>query len=671
MSLLVWLPLTNGLANEGLADITMTNNGATEVTNGKLGKCYSFSSSSIDGTLSNFNKDCWSAACWALATTSSSSGHQYMVGLNTSTASDFTFTLCWYSDKFSVRTGNTTYQSTVTGLTNVWTHVCATYDGTDLKLYINGVLDRTVTSPVAPVTASTLILGKRGGNAGSFTGSLNDVRVYDHVLSQKEVSEIAKGLIVHYKLNGGTSIVLPTGYQQLEYISSSGTQYIDTGKLPQDSYEYRFKFALSQFSGYKGPFGSYSGSENINTTRIIDNNGSSTTLLVYFISKPSGGNKTATNIMSATNQIIEGTLSKKHYYLKNLSTGSEAEESNATDLFPTKGTGGDPSANMILFGANTTNLASARFYYFSTYDNGICIQNLIPAQNSNGTVGMYDTISNTFFTNAGSGTFTSGSSKTISGTTYDCSGNGYEGIIEGTLATNSNTPRYSHSTNFNGSTNYIEADPLPAETYTISCWLKWNSVPSSGTYSVPVHDTQSQLAIGYSSGKLITFVGSSAGGTGSAVTFTPAVNVWYHIVVVKTGSTTRDVYINTVKATTTTNNYWAGDLIKLDIGCRHNSSGYNAYFNGSMSDFRAYATALSEANILELYNTSSTIDNVGNILPRELDELTTNGNLFTSDALSSYAFNTSATGHGEWVVRNGQSSIRISPGRFYNSGTYA
>lgn len=33
-------------------------------------------------------------------------------------------------------------------------------------------------------------------------GQLNDVRIYDNILSAKEIKEIAQGLILHYKLDG-------------------------------------------------------------------------------------------------------------------------------------------------------------------------------------------------------------------------------------------------------------------------------------------------------------------------------------------------------------------------------------------------------------------------------------------------------------------------------------
>jgi len=47
----------------------------------------------------------------------------------------------------------------------------------------------------------------------------------------------------------------------------------------------------------------------------------------------------------------------------------------------------------------------------------------------------------------------------------------------------------------------------------------------------------------------------------------------------------------------------------------------NNYYNGQMSDFRIYATALTAMQVKELYNTSMSVDSSGNIHARELVEL--------------------------------------------------
>ena len=46
MSLRVWLPLNGNLENQGLSNVTVTNNGATVDDNGKIGKCYKCSGDS-------------------------------------------------------------------------------------------------------------------------------------------------------------------------------------------------------------------------------------------------------------------------------------------------------------------------------------------------------------------------------------------------------------------------------------------------------------------------------------------------------------------------------------------------------------------------------------------------------------------------------------------------
>jgi len=51
-----------------------------------------------------------------------------------------------------------------------------------------------------------------------------------------------------------------------------------------------------------------------------------------------------------------------------------------------------------------------------------------------------------------------------------------------------------------------------------------------------------------------------------------------------------------------------------------NSYGSGWPLKGLLSDFRIYATELTDEQILELYHTSTTIDNKGNIYSRELVE---------------------------------------------------
>lgn len=70
-------------------------------------------------------------------------------------------------------------------------------------MYINGVLDKTMNTTIVPVLNSSqhLGIGSASNGAEKLSGYLNDVRIYDHCLSAKEVKEISQGLVLHYKLN--------------------------------------------------------------------------------------------------------------------------------------------------------------------------------------------------------------------------------------------------------------------------------------------------------------------------------------------------------------------------------------------------------------------------------------------------------------------------------------
>ena len=72
---------------------------------------------------------------------------------------------------------------------NTWTHVAATYDGAQQRLYVNGtqVGSRTQTGAIA---ASSLPL-RIGGNTpygNFFTGRIDEVRVYNRALTQPEIA---------------------------------------------------------------------------------------------------------------------------------------------------------------------------------------------------------------------------------------------------------------------------------------------------------------------------------------------------------------------------------------------------------------------------------------------------------------------------------------------------
>ena len=86
------------------------------------------------------------------------------------------------------------YADTTTG---EWHHVVATYDGDTMQLYHDGVLANTTSGAGIVLDQSRpLLIGANSdaGNAGgSFSGSIDDVRIYNKVLTQDEVMKAMQG----------------------------------------------------------------------------------------------------------------------------------------------------------------------------------------------------------------------------------------------------------------------------------------------------------------------------------------------------------------------------------------------------------------------------------------------------------------------------------------------
>lgn len=71
---------------------------------------------------------------------------------------------------------------------NAWSHLAVTYDGTNVRYYLNGVLDGTVASAAFPSSTNAARIGARTSGSLWFTGSLDEVAVYDHALTVAQIS---------------------------------------------------------------------------------------------------------------------------------------------------------------------------------------------------------------------------------------------------------------------------------------------------------------------------------------------------------------------------------------------------------------------------------------------------------------------------------------------------
>lgn len=187
---------------------------------------------------------------------------------------------------------------------------------------------------------------------------------------------------------------LPDGYQEAEYIESSGTQYIDLGYTEGLSL-LQHELTFENLSNNTAVFGSTNSSyTNVILGRTSAN--SPWAISYYYISTLVTGN------------CVKGD--KVSVVVNNVN--SEIVEDGVT-LATITGSGG--SARLTMFGtyANSGQIsfASCRIYEYkqtNLYTNTVNY-NLVPCYRiSDSVAGMYDLANNTFLTNAGTGTFTVG-----------------------------------------------------------------------------------------------------------------------------------------------------------------------------------------------------------------------------------------------------------------------
>lgn len=238
MALKIWLPLNGNLNNQGLSNITVVNHDSTTVNNtGKIGKCYEFNGTSnyLSMETSFGNLDEFSFSFWAKA---SSLEHilQFkndgQVMLQFSTTNSFQYRDTKHSSLTNI---------TFTPITaDTWTHYSFAYTKGSWFIYKNGILDtsNTATTGAQSIPITIINIGARTTTSGPsyYTGLIDDVRIYDHCLSAKEVKEISQGLVLHYKLNNSYSANLITnGFGELETENWSAPNRSSTTDLPENS----------------------------------------------------------------------------------------------------------------------------------------------------------------------------------------------------------------------------------------------------------------------------------------------------------------------------------------------------------------------------------------------------------------------------------------------------
>lgn len=190
---------------------------------------------------------------------------------------------------------------------------------------------------------------------------------------------------------------LPDGYTELEYIQSSGTQYIDTGFKPNQNTRIICDYVLVSIgSTAVALFGARIAYQNTAFGYWAAGNSSAASIQDDYYS--------LINPYTATVINVRATVDKN----KNTTTNSVLGYSKSFEAAAFQS-----DFALFLFAYNTNGkkdnqVGSIRMYSCQIYDNDTLILDYVPCKNETGTIGLYDVSNGVFYENAGTGSFTAG-----------------------------------------------------------------------------------------------------------------------------------------------------------------------------------------------------------------------------------------------------------------------
>ena len=571
MALQVWMPFTDGtLKQQGLKNVFPTIGGTVDLTSaGKLGKCATIGTAAGGITLPASSMTSFtecSVAFWIkIISWNTSYATFFQAGLGSTPWNNYIFgilrnnagsNLCFTLTNSSGTSSSAAYTTSNLN-TGQWYHLAFTYKAGTINIYRDGVLDKTYSTTYVPNFAGIthISIGRSTNNSGYQTNcNLNDFRIYDHCLSPMEVKQLSQGLVLHYPLNrqgfGQENLLLNSTIPTSGSGASGITKYITDDGLQ--------KVVAASGNGNWCTFG------NHNTTLALTK-GDTFTFSMMIKSDDSIKKPTVYFQNGLGYYSIQGTMSSNWsiiYY-----TGTWSIDNLTTNIH--LGFSGAPGTYYIK--------------YFKI-EKGDKVTPWAP----NHTDEIYTTM---------------GLNST---TEYDCSGFCNNGTWHGVHTNTSDTPKYAVSTTATGSsTTYLEGPVLPAEAKTVALWIKNTSKSSNGAI---FNDKTTGLQIGLLNSLL--YMNSKASTAG--FTTTHWVNgEWNHVVAVNNNGT-RSLYVNGQPETQSgASNYYIHNADNCWLWNRSYNNNYP--FNGSLSDLRVYATALSAEDVKSLYQNCATIDPDGTI----------------------------------------------------------
>lgn len=205
------------------------------------------------------------------------------------------------------------------------------------------------------------------------------------------------------KLKNNSKLSIP--YIEIEYLESTGTQWIDTGINISPTMGVFVDFQLSELpSDHQALFG------------YIDDRSSTSVDKDYCFYKDSNTGKYLISCSpnSTTNTEISADTNRHTLHFNITNRVILVDNGNTYSITLSKAPTNTADKTCPIFGRKYTNASNVlswaigayiRIYKFQIYNNGSLFRNFIPVLDNRGIPCMYETKSNTFFYNAGTGDF--------------------------------------------------------------------------------------------------------------------------------------------------------------------------------------------------------------------------------------------------------------------------
>lgn len=188
---------------------------------------------------------------------------------------------------------------------------------------------------------------------------------------------------------------VPSGYTVMNYIQSTGTQYVNTDYKPTQDTRVVMELQTTQTADtHRCIFG----------TRASNSAKDSRSFIVWLMSSGTARSDYFGDNKEADFTVPEGTFQIDKN--QNVCTISTITLTNNTAT-------GRATYPLYLLacnnaGAMTHNLSTTKLYSCQIYENNTLVRKFVPVQADNGGVGLYDTVGQAFYGNSGTGTFTAG-----------------------------------------------------------------------------------------------------------------------------------------------------------------------------------------------------------------------------------------------------------------------